>query len=387
MFIRQKFRIYPTKQQQSILNRWIGSSRFVWNHFLSKNIEQYKQTQKFIFYNDCSKQLTQLKRTEQCSWLKDIDSTCLQQKLRDLDKAIKQSFKNNVNKKGFPHFKAKKLDESGVRLVSRFKIDTDNNTIRLPKIDTPIKAVIHQPLKGVPSSVTVVKNRADQWFISLVVDWNVQFDQIKVEQITSAVGVDVGIKTFAVISDGTQVQNPKHYHKAEKRLRKLQRKHSKKRKNSKNREKSRKRLAKQHRKVANKRSDFVKQTAAMIAKSHDLVVCEDLNVKGMVKNHKLSKSISDCGWGMFLAELRWQCTKRGKIFHQISRWFASSQTCNFCGYVNKDLTLEVRHWVCPNCNASLDRDFNASQNILTRGLVDLHIVRRGPSEFTRTTET
>lgn len=148
---------------------------------------------------------------------------------------------------------------------------------------------------------------------------------------------------------------------------------NKKHKNSKNREKSRKHLAKQHKKVANKRKNFIKQTASSIAKMNDIVVCEDLNVKGMVKNHHLAKSISDSGFGMFLLEMEWQCKKRGKIFHKVSRWYPSSKTCNCCGYVNKTLTQNEREWTCPQCNSILDRDYNASMNILNQGLRDLKI--------------
>lgn len=372
MKIRQKFRMYPNKEQERILNQWIGCARFVWNRFLEKNTERYKNEKKFVFYNEMNAQLTQLKGVEEFAWLKDAESTSLQQKLRDLEKALKDSSPKKKNPKKYPHFKAKKTDESGIR-ITNLKGHFQDGKIHLPKINTLLKVVFHEPLKGKPSSVTIIKDKCGCWFVSYVVEWNCDIEQIQPSDVKNCVGLDLGIKSFAITSDGEVFESPKYLRKSEKKLKKLQKKHSKKRKNSKNREKARKRLAKQHKRVANKRKNFIKQTASSIAKMNDVVVCEDLNVRGMVKNHHLAKSISDSGFGMFLLELEWQCKKRGKIFHKVSRWYPSSKTCNCCGYVNKTLTLNEREWVCPQCNSVLDRDYNASLNILDQGLRDLKI--------------
>ena len=371
--IRQIYRAYPNKATQAELNQNIGNARFAWNYFLNLIIEKYKSEGKFIFYNDLSKLLTELKKQSEFDWLNLSESTNLQQKLRDLDKAIRQStLKKYTNKKGFPKFKSRKTDESGIRFVSEVKF-VDENHIKLRKISQSIKVKFHRPLLGKPTSVTVIKDRVGNWYVSFVVQVDDNFVELHKDEIETAVGIDLGCKTFAVCSDGTSYENPKFLYKSEKQLKKLQKKHSKKQKQSKNREKSGRRLAKHHKRVANQRSNFIKQTASSIAKKNDLVVCEDLNVSGILKNHKLSKTISDCGLSAFLRELQWQCKKRGKIFYQVDRWYPSSKTCNCCGYIKKDLKLSEREWICPNCNSVIDRDYNASLNILQQGLKDLGI--------------
>ena len=281
----------------------------------------------------------------------------------DLDKAIKQSFPKSKNRKGFPNFKSKKRDESGIRFpVFKF----EGNRIVLPKMIGGSKDKMERPLLGKKSSVTVYKDKIGRYFVSIVVFIP---DIIEpVTEINSAVGIDVGLKSFAVTSDGEVIDNPKFYKRSENKLAKLQRQHSKKLKGSSNREKSRLRLAKQHKKVANQRKDFINQVASSIAKNNDLIAVEDLNIKGMVKNNSLAKSIHDIGWGMFLTALEWQCFKRGKHFVKISRWFPSSKTCSSCGGYKDDLVLNDRVYVCPDCGFEIDRDLNASFNILQEGL-------------------
>ena len=375
---RQIYRAYPNKAAQAELNQNIGNARFVWNYFLGLIIEKYKSEGKFIFYNDLSKLLTELKKQSEFEWLKLSEATNLQQKLRDLDKAIRQSTsKKYANKKGFPKFKSRKTDESGIRIAKSFKI-LDETYIKIYKISQPIKVKFHRPLLGKPTSVTVIKDRAGNWFVSFVVQVDDYFVELNKDEVETAIGIDLGCKTFAVCSDSTSYDNPKFLYKSEKKLKKLQKKHNKKQKNSNNKAKSRRRLAKQHKKVSNQRSNFIKQTASSIAKKNDLVVCEDLNVSGIVQNHKLAKTISDCSLSAFLKELQWQCKKRGKIFHQVDRWYPSSKTCNHCGYIKKELKLSEREWICPNCGSTINRDYNASLNILSQGLKDLEIRQELP---------
>ncbi len=382
MYLRQIYRIYPKKFQIEILNQSLGNARFVWNHYLSENIKSYKESKKFKFYNENANNLLDLKK--QFDWLKLSHSQTLQQKLRDLDSALKQSFKKNKNKKGFPKFKSKSSDCSGIRFPQGYKVDYSYG-IKLPKIDKWIRTKFDRKLLGLAKSVTVYKNKCNQWYVSFVVDVGNNFCKPEVTEINNMVGIDLGIKSFAVTSDGEVIENPKFLRKSENKLKKLQKKHSKKVKGSRNREKSRKKLAKQHLKVKNRRKDFIKQTASTIAKLNDLVVCEDLNVQGMVKNHKLAKSISDVGFGMFLIELEWQCKKRGKIFHKVDRWYPSSKTCNHCGYIKKDLVLSQREWICPECGSIMDRDYNASLNILNQGLEDLNLIPQELRKFTPVT--
>ena len=363
MYISQKYRIYPNQKQSSILNQWLGQGRFVWNHMLDLNIKTYKEEQRFVFVYGMNNLLPDLKKTPETSFLKEIPSQCLQQKCSDLDKALKQSSRKAKNKKGFPKFKAKKLDESGIRFPT-FKFEGDR--IILPKMVGGIKIKLHRPLLGKKGSLTLTKDKLGRYFVSILVAID---DPEPINEINNAIGIDVGLKSFAVTSDGEVIDNPKFYKKTENKLTKLQRQHSKKLKGSNNREKSRLRLAKQHKKVANQRKDFINQVASSIAKNNDLIAVEDLNVKGMVKNHKLAKSIHDVGWGMFLTALEWQCLKRGKHFVKISRWFPSSKTCSNCGVgYDPDLTLNDRVYVCPDCGFGIDRDLNAAFNILNEGL-------------------
>ncbi len=363
MYISQKYRIYPNQNQSSILNQWLGQGRFVWNYMLNLNKEIYEQEKKFVFVYGMNNLLPDLKKTSETSFLKEIPSQCLQQKCSDLDKALKQSSRKAKNKKGFPKFKSKKLDESGIRFPT---FNFEGNRIILPKMVGGIKIKLHRPLLGKKGSLTLTKDKLGSYFVSILVAID---EPEPINEIKNSIGVDVGLKSFAVTSDGEVIDNPKFYKRSQNKLAKLQCQHSKKLKDSNNREKSRLRLAKQHKKVANQRKDFINQVASSIAKNNDFIAVEDLNVKGMVKNHKLAKAINDVGWGMFLTTLEWQCFKRGKHFVKISRWFPSSKTCSSCGVgYDPNLTLNDRVYVCPDCGFEIDRDLNAAFNILQEGL-------------------
>lgn len=362
MYISQKYRIYPNQNQAIILNQWLGQGRFVWNQMLALNIKTYDQEQKFVFGYDMNNLLPDLKKAPETEFLKEIPSQCLQQKCSDLDKALKQSSRKDKNRKGFPKFKSKKIDESGIRFPS-FKFE--GNRIILPKMVGGIKIKLHRPLLGKKGSLTLTKDKLGRYFISILVTID---ESEPVTEINNSIGIDIGLKSFAVTSDSEVIDNPKFYKRSQNKLTKLQRQHSKKLKGSSNREKLRLRLAKQHKKVANQRKDFINQVTSSITKNNDLVAVEDLNVKGMVKNHKLSKAIHDVGWGMFLTTLEWQCFKRGKHFVKISRWFPSSKTCSSCGGYKDDLVLNDRVYVCPDCGFEIDRDLNAAFNILNEGL-------------------
>ena len=363
MYIRQNYRIYPNQNQITVLNQWLGQGRFVWNYMLELNIKTYNEEKKFVFGYDMHSLLPELKKEQETSFLQQIPAQCLQQKCLDLDKALKQSSRKSKNKKGFPDFKAKNLDYSGIRFPT---FNLNGNRIILPKMVGGIKVKLHRPLLGKKISATVFKDKLQHYFVSILV---LIPDIIEpVTEINNSIGIDVGLKSFAVTSDGEVIDNPKFYKRSENKLIKLQRQHSKKLKGSSNREKSRLRLAKQHKKVANQRKDFINQVASSIAKNNDLVAVEDLNIKGMVKNNSLAKSIHDIGWGMFLTALEWQCFKRGKHFVKISRWFPSSKTCSSCGGYKDDLVLNDRVYVCPDCGFEIDRDLNASFNILQEGL-------------------
>lgn len=363
MYIRQNYRIYPTKLQQLTLNQWLGQGRFVWNYMLSLNIATYDRDKKFVFGYDMNNLLPALKKQPGTCWLSEIPSQCLQQKCQDLDTALKQSFKKNQNKKGFPKFKSRKFDESGIRFPN-FKFE--GNRIVLPKMKGGIKIKLHRPLLGKKEAITVSKDKIGRFFVSILVKID---DQIKyVEEINNAIGIDLGLKSFAVTSDAEIIENPKFYRKAEKKLTKIQRSHFRKLKGSSNREKARVKLAKTHKIITNQRKDFCNQVASSIAKNNDLIAIEDLNVKGMMKNHNLAKSVADVSWGQFISALKWQAHKRGKYLVEINRWYPSSKTCSCCSGHKADLTLTDRVYVCPDCGFEIDRDLNAAINILQEGI-------------------
>lgn len=364
MFLRQNFRLYPNKNQAKQLSQWIGSARFVWNHMLKLNIEKYSKEKKFIFAYDMNSLLPALKKEEDTAWLKDCPSQVLQQKCQDLDTALKNKFKHQ---KGFPKFKSRRTDSSGIRFPQG--ISFTDNKILLPKMKQGIKFVKHREFLGETGAVTIYRDTVGDFYISVLVKVEDSFIPEPVETITNSVGIDLGIKEFAVLSNGMVYANPKFKKNKSKSLKRKQRSFSKKAKNvkgepdKKNREKSRIKLAKLHRKIANQRKNFVNQIAASIAKEFDLITIESLNIKGMVKNHCLAESISTIGWGSFISSLTWQCKKRGKHLHQISRWFPSSKTCNACGSIKTDLTLADRIYKCNECGHEMDRDLNAALNI------------------------
>lgn len=367
-YIRQTYRIYPTKKQESLFVQWLGANRFIWNKYLEANIQRYEKEKKFVFRFEYLKHITQMKKEPETSWLKDIPSQTLQQKVIDCESSLKMCFKKKNKQFGFPKFKSKNTDYSGIEFPQGWSIE--NGKLKLPKMKSLIRLKQHQPFHGKPKSLNLKRTPSGKWFISVVIEINDEYIQQPTKTIKSVVGIDVGLKEYLVTSDAEIVDNPKFLRKSEKKLKRAQRKHSKKKKGSKNREKSRKRLALVHEKIKNQRKDFTTKLAHSIAKSADLICTETLNIKGMVKNHKLAKSISDASWGMFISKLEWQCKKQGKHIQKIDTYFASSKTCSCCGTKKKDLTLKDRIFKCNNCDFETDRDLNAAINIAKKGLED-----------------
>lgn len=361
MFIRQNFRIYPTFKQIETLNQWLGQGRFVWNYMLSKNIERYENEKKFIFAYDMNNLLPDLKKQTETSFLKEIPSQCLQQKCADLDTAIKNKFKH---KRGFPRFKSKRTDESGIRFPS---VKIEGKKLIIPKMKNGIRIVLHRDIIGTIGSTTISKDKTGAFYASILVKVDDSFLPSKTPIIETMVGVDVGLKEFAITSDGEFFGNPKFLRRMEPKIKKAARRHSKKTKGSKNKEKTRIKLARLHKKVSNQRKDFINKAAHSIVKSNDLIVIEDLSSNNMMKNHSLAKSIADVSWFQFKCALEWQSVKRGKHLVKIGRFFPSSKTCSCCGH-KQDMPLDVRTFVCESCGFTLDRDINASMNILNEGI-------------------
>lgn len=350
-----KYRILPTKEQEESLLQCGGNARFLWNYVLKTNQDYYKETGKFKFYHELAVSLPKLK--EEYPFLKESFSQSLQMVLRQFDKALKDSFKK---KKGFPSFKKKMLLNDSFTCPQKWRLE--KGFVFIPKIGE-VKWIKHRAMKGKPKSITISQD-GDKWYCSVLCEYTIPD---KAKECDNIVGCDVGLKEFAILSDGTVISNPRHTKKYENKLAKEQRKLSKKQKGSKNRFKQRLKVRKIHNKIRDIRKDFLHKTSNSIAKNYDGIFVEDLNIKGMMKNHCLAKSIGDVSWSEFNRQLEYKCKWSFKYYLKIDRFFPSSKTCSNCGYV-QEMPLSKRIFDCPNCGISIDRDLNASLNIRNIGI-------------------
>ena len=356
-----KARIYPTTEQQTILNRTFGSCRFAYNFFLAERVRAYKEDGVSLTYSKTANMLTSIKGDKDHLWLNEVDSMALQEALRNLDRAYQNFFKGKAK---FPKFHSKHSKQSyrtrnqgnGIRIVER--------TIRIPKVGF-VKFKGLKDFDGRILNVTISRSASGKYYISLCVE----IADTTLSNNGCTVGIDVGIKEFYTDSNGNTIANPKTYRKHEKKLIREQRRLSHKQKGSKNSNKQRIRLAKEHEKVANIRSDFLHKQSLKLANENQVVCIEDLNVKGMLRNRHLAKAISDVSWSEFFRQLEYKTAERGGIVVKVPTFYPSSQTCSCCGYQNSLIkNLSVREWDCPKCGSRHNRDKNAATNILNKGL-------------------
>lgn len=355
-----KYKMKPTFRQQECLNKAFGCCRFIYNWGLDKKIQLYKQEKKTIGYVELAHELTKLKNDGEHEWLKEVNNTSLQQSLRNLDAAFVRFFRE---KKGFPKFKSKKKNVESAKYISCVHFDFDNWKVKIPKIGW-VKLCKNKTfdLSMKYGTLTVSKDKCGDYWCSIVV-YDVEEKPKTKVSIDKSVGIDLGIKDYAILSDGTKYGNPKFLEKGQKKLKTLQQRFARTQKKSNRHEALRLKVAKCHRDIANRRNDFLHKLSTLLVKYHDTICLEDLNVEDMMKNHHLSNSIQSAAWSEFVRQLKYKSDWYGKNVVFIGRFEPSSKTCSKCGYVKSDLQLNDREWVCPKCGEKHDRDVNAAINI------------------------
>jgi putative transposase len=357
MKLRYRYRIYPTPSQETAFTQVGGSVRYLYNHFLKINIDQYNTDKKFVWYFDMNKRLTALKKEK--TWLKDTYSQVLQSSIKDLDVALKNMSKTGA---GFPQFKSKYTTPISFRYHQHTRISEDQRYLYLPKIGD-IRIILHRDLPSEYSAVTITQTPRG-WYASFVVDVP---DVPLVADVTSPVGVDVNSE-YTALSTGELIRNPRPLSKKIKHLKHQQRKFCKKTKRSKNRHKQRMKLARIHDQVRCQRLDHAHQMSARITKSHDLVSVETLRIEEMRRKSKpVAKAIADAGWAQFLSACAYKCTRQGHHFIKINQWLPSSKMCSACGVKKSHMSLNQRMFTCDACGHSQHRDLNAATNICNWG--------------------
>jgi putative transposase len=358
-----RYRCYPTATQAAVLARTFGCARYVYNWALRMRTDAYYQRQERVSYAETSAALTTLKQQPATTWLNEVSSVPTQQALRHLDTAFRNFFEGRAK---YPNFHKKRGRQSAEYTTSAFRWNAVTRTLTLAKMTTPLHIHWSRPLPAdaAPTTVTVSRDTAGRYFVNILLE-----EEIALLPATSGqVGIDLGLHDLVVLDSGEKVGNPRFFQVDERKLAKAQRRLAKKQRGSKNRDKARRKVARIHARIADRRRDFTHKLSTRIIRENQTICVESLHVKAMVKHPTLAKAIHDVGWGEFVRQLEYKATWYGRTLVKIDKWYPSSKRCHACGHVLDSLTLDIRHWTCPECGRVHDRDVNAAQNILAVGL-------------------
>ena len=357
-----KVQIYPRESDKELLAKHFGARRFIFNKFLEIRRKEYLENKVTIGYNACSALVAEMKKQPEYAWLNEVNSQSIQAALKDLDGAYDRFFRK-ISK--FPKFKSKRDPRQSFKVPQNAKIDWEAKTLKIPKFKAPFKfRGKHSGELVKLNSVTISKNASGKYFASI----QGEFEIPEKESTGEIIGIDLGIKTLLVDSNGTEIKNERFLKKHLKKLKYLQRQHSKKTKGTKSKERSRIKLAREYQKVTDQRNNYLHQVSTKLINDNQVIVLEDLAVKNMIKNRKLAQAISDVSWGSLVSMLKYKASWYNRQVILIDRFYPSSKTCSNCHHLMASMDLSIREWVCPSCGTRHDRDVNAAKNILRQGL-------------------